>query len=142
MNFTKKHVLGMSVAARAGARRQRGLRRQTGETVKIAWIDPLSGPFANIGQNSLKTFQFVAEKVSASNPAGVKFEIVSFDNKARPQESLTRAQGRASTRASATSRRATARARPARSSTRSTSTTSATPARRWCTSTTPRSTPT
>jgi branched-chain amino acid transport system substrate-binding protein len=85
MNFTK-HVLGtlcgalvMSGAAWA----------QKGETVKIAWIDPLSGPFANIGQNSLKTFQFVAEKVSASNPAGVKFEVVSFDNKASPQESLT-----------------------------------------------------
>ena len=59
------------------------------ETVKIGWIDPLSGPFANIGQNSLKTFQFVAEKLSANNPAGVKIEIVSFDNKASPQESLT-----------------------------------------------------
>ena len=85
MNFTK-HVLGtlcgamvMSGAAWA----------QKGETVKIAWIDPLSGPFANIGQNSLKTFQFMAEKLNANNPAGVKFEIVSFDNKASPQESLT-----------------------------------------------------
>ena len=58
------------------------------ETVKIGWIDPLSGPLANIGQNSLKTFQFMAEKVNANNPAGVKFEIVSFDNKASPQESL------------------------------------------------------
>jgi branched-chain amino acid transport system substrate-binding protein len=62
---------------------------QKGETVKVAWIDPLSGPFANIGQNSLKTFQFVAERISANNPAGIKIEIVPFDNKGSPQESLT-----------------------------------------------------
>lgn len=62
---------------------------QSGQTVKIAWLDPLSGMLANIGQNSLKTFQYMAEKVSADNPAGVKFEIVSFDNKLSPQESLT-----------------------------------------------------
>jgi branched-chain amino acid transport system substrate-binding protein len=85
MNFTK-HVLGTVCGAMllSGA-----AWAQKGETVKIAWIDPLSGPFANIGQNSLKTFQFMAEKLNASNPAGVKFEIVSFDNKASPQESLT-----------------------------------------------------
>jgi Periplasmic binding protein len=85
MNFTK-HVLGTvcGVMLMTGA-----AWAQKGETVKIAWIDPLSGPFANIGQNSLKTFQFMAEKVNANNPAGVKFEIVSFDNKASPQESLT-----------------------------------------------------
>ena len=85
MNFTK-HALGTLCGAilLTGA-----AWAQKGETVKIAWIDPLSGPFANIGQNSLKTFQFVAEKVSANNPAGVKFEVVSFDNKASPQESLT-----------------------------------------------------
>jgi branched-chain amino acid transport system substrate-binding protein len=62
---------------------------QAGQTVKIAWMDPLSGMLANIGQNSLKTFQYMAEKVNASNPAGVKFEIVPFDNKLSPQESLT-----------------------------------------------------
>ncbi|WP_119353824.1 branched-chain amino acid ABC transporter substrate-binding protein [Azohydromonas sediminis] len=62
---------------------------QKGETVKVAWLDPLSGMLANIGQNSLRTFQFMAEKVSANNPAGVRFEIVPFDNKLSPQESLT-----------------------------------------------------
>ena len=85
MNF-RKHVLGTvcGVMLMSGA-----AWAQKGETVKIAWIDPLSGPFANIGQNSLKTFQFMAEKLNANNPAGVKFEIVSFDNKLSPQESLT-----------------------------------------------------
>ena len=60
-----------------------------GETVKIAFIDPLSGPFANVGQNQLKSWQFVTERLSgAKNPAGVKFEVVGFDNKGSPQESL------------------------------------------------------
>ena len=62
---------------------------QTGTTVKIAFIDPLSGPFANVGQNQLKSWQFVAERLSgAKNPAGVKFEVTGFDNKGSPQESL------------------------------------------------------
>ena len=26
-------------------------------------MDPLSGPFANVGQNQLKSWQFVAEKL-------------------------------------------------------------------------------
>ncbi len=62
---------------------------QKGETVKIAHIDPFSGPFANVGQNQLKSWQFVAERLAgAKNPAGVKFEVVGFDNKGSPQESL------------------------------------------------------
>ncbi|MBI2770803.1 MAG: branched-chain amino acid ABC transporter substrate-binding protein [Burkholderiales bacterium] len=62
---------------------------QKGETVKIAFMDPLSGPFANVGQNQLKSWQFVADRFSgAGNPAGVKFEVVGFDNKGSPQESL------------------------------------------------------
>lgn len=61
------------------------------QTVKIAFIDPLSGPFAGVGANQLKHFQFVADQVNAQQLAGqgVKFELVSFDNKASPQESLT-----------------------------------------------------
>ena len=64
---------------------------QSGETVKIAHIDPFSGPFANVGQNQLKSWQFVAERLNANaklNPAGVKFEVVGFDNKGSPQERL------------------------------------------------------
>jgi branched-chain amino acid transport system substrate-binding protein len=61
---------------------------QAGQTVKIGFIDPLSGPFANVGQNQLKSFQFMAEEISKKNAAGVKFEMVPFDNKGSPQESL------------------------------------------------------
>lgn len=58
------------------------------ETVKIAFMDPLSGPFANVGQNQLKSWQFVAEYFNKKDPKGVQFEIVPFDNKGSPQESL------------------------------------------------------
>jgi branched-chain amino acid transport system substrate-binding protein len=62
---------------------------QKGETVRIAHIDPFSGPFANVGQNQLKSWQFAAERLGGTqNEAGVKFEVVGFDNKASPQESL------------------------------------------------------
>jgi hypothetical protein len=44
---------------------------------------------APIGQNQLKSFQYIAELFNKSNPAGVKFEIVPFDNKVSPAESLT-----------------------------------------------------
>ncbi|MBL8305399.1 MAG: branched-chain amino acid ABC transporter substrate-binding protein [Rubrivivax sp.] len=61
---------------------------QAGQTVKIGFIDPLSGAFANVGQNQLKSWQFAAEQFSKKNAAGVKFEFVAFDNKGSPQESL------------------------------------------------------
>ena len=65
-----------------------GAFAQKGETVKIAWIDPLSGLMAPVGSNQLKSFQFFAEKFSATNPAGVKFEVIGIDNKLSPAESL------------------------------------------------------
>jgi branched-chain amino acid transport system substrate-binding protein len=61
---------------------------QKGETVKIAWIDPLSGLMAPVGSNQLKTLQYLAEENNKGNPAGVKFEIIGLDNKLSPAESL------------------------------------------------------
>ena len=66
---------------------------EKGETVKIAFIDPLSGPFANVGQNQLKSWQFIGDYFNQKNAAGVKFEFVPFDNKGSPQESLTALKG-------------------------------------------------
>jgi len=61
---------------------------QKGETVKIAWIDPLSGLMAPVGSNQLKTLQYLAEEYNKGNAAGVKFEIIGMDNKLSPAESL------------------------------------------------------
>lgn len=66
-----------------------GALAQKGETVKIAMIEGLSGPFANVGQNQLKSWQLVSEKLGgAKNAAGVKFEVVGMDSKSSPQEAL------------------------------------------------------
>jgi branched-chain amino acid transport system substrate-binding protein len=59
-----------------------------GQTVKLMWIDPLTGLMGPVGTNQLKTVQFLAEKASANNPAGVKFEVIGTDNKLSPAESL------------------------------------------------------
>jgi branched-chain amino acid transport system substrate-binding protein len=86
MNQTKSllnSAIGAALALSCGA-----AFAQAGQTVKIGFIDPLSGPFANIGQNQLKSWQFSAEEFNKKNPAGVKFEFVPFDNKGSPQESL------------------------------------------------------
>ena len=80
---------------------------QKGETVRIAMIEGLSGPMANVGQNQLKNWQFLADPANgASNPAGVKFEIVGMDSKVlrRRHSTLSRLL---LTRVSATSPRAT-----------------------------------
>jgi len=56
------------------------------ETVKIAFIDPLSGGFAATGQNGLKQYKFMADKLNADG--GTQFEVIGFDNKISPKESL------------------------------------------------------
>ena len=59
------------------------------DTIKIAYIDPLSGPFAPVGQNILNSYQYIADKANAEKWAGAHtFEVVGFDNKGSPQESL------------------------------------------------------
>jgi len=65
-----------------------GVHAQQGETVKIGWIDPLSGLMAPVGQNQIKSYQYLAEYFNKKNPAGVKFEMVPVDNKLSPQESI------------------------------------------------------
>ena len=62
---------------------------QKGETVKIAWLDPLSGLMAAVGTNQLKTTQFLAEEFNKKNQSGVKFEIIALDNKLSPQETTS-----------------------------------------------------
>jgi branched-chain amino acid transport system substrate-binding protein len=59
-----------------------------GQVVKIVRIDPLSGLLGPVGVNQSKSYQFFAEKYSAINPAGVKFEVSFIDNKLSPTESL------------------------------------------------------
>jgi branched-chain amino acid transport system substrate-binding protein len=66
-----------------------GFYVQAAETVKIGFIDLLSGPFALTGQGSLKQLKEVVDQLNAkSAPTDPKFEVVEFDNKGSTQESV------------------------------------------------------
>src|ERR1700677_2866030 len=63
------------------------------DAVKIAYVDPLSGGGASIGEVGLKTFQYLAEWTNAHGGiAGRKLEVVSYDNKLNAQETLVQLQ--------------------------------------------------
>lgn len=67
-----------------------GVAAQPAQTVKVALIEGLSGPMANVGQNHLRSWQFAADWVaSRQNPPGVRFEVVGMDSKGLPQEALS-----------------------------------------------------
>ncbi|MBI4638471.1 MAG: branched-chain amino acid ABC transporter substrate-binding protein [Candidatus Rokubacteria bacterium] len=59
------------------------------ETIRIGYVDPLSGPFAATGENGLNQFRFAADRINKGGGVlGKQLEIVPFDNKVSPQESL------------------------------------------------------
>src|SRR5271167_1975727 len=63
------------------------------DTVKIAYIDPLSGGMASLGEVGLKTFTYLAEVTNAHGGiAGEKLEVVGYDNKLNAQETLVQLQ--------------------------------------------------
>jgi len=60
--------------------------------VKIAYIDPLSGPFANIGQLMLSNIQYAVQDINAKGgvlKGTAKLELLQFDSKL----SVTESQG-------------------------------------------------
>ena len=63
---------------------------QASDTIKIAYIDPLSGFMANVGEAGVKNFRYVMDQINAKGGVlgGRKLELVTFDNKLSPQESL------------------------------------------------------
>ena len=60
------------------------------DTIKIAHIDPQSGPFALQGQMGDRHIQQAIDDINARGGVlgGLKLELVSIDNKSSPQESL------------------------------------------------------
>src|SRR6188768_4161766 len=60
------------------------------QPIKIAYIDPLSGAFANVGEAGAAQFQAVIDDINSKGGVlgGRKLELVKFDNKTSPQESL------------------------------------------------------
>ncbi len=70
-------LVGMSSAARAA------------DPIRLAYVDPLSGAFAQQGDASLKMFAYVIERLNARGGAmGRKFEVGPYDSKLQPAEAL------------------------------------------------------
>lgn len=78
-------ALAMAITATAGF----------AENIKIAFIDPLSGPFATTGTNGLAEWTFAADELVNKQGGvlgGTNFEVVAFDNKMSGKESLVQLQ--------------------------------------------------
>ncbi len=81
-----QRIFGAAAIAAAASLVSFGAQAQN---IKVAYIDPLSGPFAQTGEQGLAEFRFAVERINQSGKLGkVKLEVVPFDNKVSPQESL------------------------------------------------------
>jgi branched-chain amino acid transport system substrate-binding protein len=82
MSVTMRSVVGLGLAIGC-------LAGTAGADVKIAFIDPLSGGAASTGILAQKTHQFYIDAINAAGGLnGEKLELLSYDNKVNPQESL------------------------------------------------------
>jgi len=63
-------------------------------TYKIAYIDPLSGPFANVGELMLMHTQYAIEDINAKGGVlgGTRLQLLQFDSKLSAQESQSALQ--------------------------------------------------
>ena len=87
MNQRTIHTLRAAALAAAAALVSFGAGAQN---IKVAYIDPLSGAFANVGEQGLAEFRFAVDAINRRGGVlgGRKLEVVPFDNKVSPQESL------------------------------------------------------
>lgn len=77
----KTTAAGLALACALGAHAQQ-------QTLKIALIDPLSGPMADVGKIFENHLRFAADTINAAGGIdGVKLEVLAFDNKLSTQES-------------------------------------------------------
>ena len=63
---------------------------QAADAIKIAYIGPLSGAFALQGESNIKHHQAIIDSVNATGGVlgGTELELVVFDGKGNPQDSL------------------------------------------------------
>jgi branched-chain amino acid transport system substrate-binding protein len=80
------HRIGLGGLAVAGLLTFNGLAEAQ---LKLGYIDPLSGGAASAGLNAQKHMVFFADRINAAGGLnGEKLEVLSYDNKVSPQESL------------------------------------------------------
>lgn len=64
--------------------------QQSETSIKIGFIDPLSGAFANVGTHGARELQLVVEEINKRGGVlgGRQIELLTLDSKANPQEAL------------------------------------------------------
>ena len=63
------------------------------DTIKIGYVDPLSGGAASIGQIGLNQMNFIADAVNKKGGInGEQIEVIGYDNQINPQTSLVQVQ--------------------------------------------------
>ena len=87
MNQRTMHTLRAAAFAAAAALVSFSVHAQN---IKVAYIDPLSGPFANVGEQGLAEFRFSVDAINKRGGVlgGRKLEVLGFDGKNSPQEAL------------------------------------------------------
>ena len=75
MKFTRLNALALAASLAA-------IPALAADTIKIAYLEPLSGGMANVGEEGAHNFRFVIDQINAAGGAlGRKFELVPLDNK-------------------------------------------------------------
>ena len=68
---------------------ENGSAARAEDTVRIGYSEILSGTFAQVGDQGIKTIQFAIDQVNARGGVlGKKMELVAYDNKGQPSEAL------------------------------------------------------
>jgi len=91
MKFRKAPLARIALACLLAAA---GASHAQQATYKIAYIDPLSGPFANVGELMLMHTQYAIEDINAKGGVlgGTKLQLLQFDSKLSAQESQSALQ--------------------------------------------------
>jgi ABC-type branched-subunit amino acid transport system substrate-binding protein len=89
MNKPALSFLALAMSLAAGA-----AHAQQASTFKIAYIDPLSGPFANVGELMLNHVQYAIQDINARGGVlrGTQLQLLQFDSKLSAQEAQSALQ--------------------------------------------------
>lgn len=88
-----KHAIVLAVAGLAMLGTMVAPPAMAEDTIKIGYVDPLSGSGASTGQIGLDQLNYIAEQINAKGGVlGAKVQILPYDNKVNPQETLVQVQ--------------------------------------------------
>ena len=86
MNKVTRRLLALAALSLTGTA---AVPARAEDTIKIGYSEALSGTFAQVGDQGIKSIQFAIDGVNARGGVlGKKLELVAFDNKAQPSEAL------------------------------------------------------